>query len=191
MVFGGWNGSYGPEGERGGKNDTWVFSLEKSAWEMCQVETEKPPPRRAHSQFTMSNSSIIVYGGLSNRAWDDQMWLLDLGEKRWTHVNIGNVACAPRQTWRHSVIMKNRHMCVVDRTNGLKDPKLYVLDCSDVLASGKCEWLELEGEVDESRSAYCYLSSAPVALCGGNEILVFCGDGELGGPLQITCVTWV
>ena len=95
------------------QNDVWLLNFDTLRWRMCKVVTRRPPERSSHSQWTMPNDLVMVFGGVDDRERSlNDIWLLDIFKRTWTQVRIDNIPHQPRNVSSHPAAMMHDHLVV-------------------------------------------------------------------------------
>jgi N-acetylneuraminic acid mutarotase len=73
LIFGGFANTTTP------MNDMWEFTLSTSTWKKIEVGSEIPSPRGDHS-CVLWNGAMILFGGVSDTAYYNDLWMLDISK---------------------------------------------------------------------------------------------------------------
>jgi len=116
-----WNGAvwfFGGYTKKDGDyfNDVFTFDIATSTWDIVATPGESPQKRTDHSVCLFS-SSMLVFGGSDGRSRFNDLWELNLSERRWTRILTQQMA-APRSRFAHTAVMYNNAMFVFGGWDG-------------------------------------------------------------------------
>lgn len=130
---------YGGRSEDTILNDLWICDLEKMKWIEIIVDDIVPPSLYEHSMVVLSEKSIFIYGGKSNKGVEGTIYLCDTVTKEWNIVkvmgkndsNFGDLQIA---TSGNSMSLIASSAYVIGGTDGIKnsDTLFMINDIYDV-----------------------------------------------------------
>eukprot|EP01054_Gregarina_sp_Poly1_P000206 Gregarina_sp_Poly_1__205@NODE_1048_length_5238_cov_33_236125_g728_i0_p1_GENE_NODE_1048_length_5238_cov_33_236125_g728_i0NODE_1048_length_5238_cov_33_236125_g728_i0_p1_ORF_typecomplete_len1004_score171_66Kelch_3/PF13415_6/9_8Kelch_3/PF13415_6/4_1e05Kelch_3/PF13415_6/7_4e09Kelch_3/PF13415_6/5_4e06Kelch_3/PF13415_6/0_00027Kelch_3/PF13415_6/0_007Kelch_4/PF13418_6/4e07Kelch_4/PF13418_6/4_3e06Kelch_4/PF13418_6/5e09Kelch_4/PF13418_6/0_00013Kelch_4/PF13418_6/0_017Kelch_6/PF13964_6/8e06Kelch_6/PF13964_6/ len=81
-------------------NDVWSFCLDKMQWKEVKTEGGRPTARAFHSAIYNGENQMIIYGGFGCHE-DNDVWIFDLAQHRWSKVKVMEQSCRPARRWKH------------------------------------------------------------------------------------------
>jgi len=68
-------------------NETWVYDLSANRWTNMNPQGSIPSAREYHAMAYIGEDRVLLFGGRHEGIQDNETWLYDLSENRWTKMN--------------------------------------------------------------------------------------------------------
>eukprot|EP00602_Paraphysomonas_sp_CaronLab_P000197 CAMPEP_0185031222 /NCGR_PEP_ID=MMETSP1103-20130426/18569_1 /TAXON_ID=36769 /ORGANISM="Paraphysomonas bandaiensis, Strain Caron Lab Isolate" /LENGTH=252 /DNA_ID=CAMNT_0027566671 /DNA_START=41 /DNA_END=796 /DNA_ORIENTATION=- len=96
-------------------NETWVFDIEKVAWQLVKCSGELPAPRYGHSTHVIG-SRMFIFGGKGRNGMLKDVMFLDLME--WIWVPVNPLSQGPCARMNHASELVGRKIVIHGGWNG-------------------------------------------------------------------------